>query len=161
MSEDNNSFVKKVQKVLAEQNQDIPAATQARLRQSRQQALRSSGTAHRQSRIIGWSLLSASGALAIALLLLIRPPQITPEPVEMVVWQLLLEDDSLHFYQEDLAFYEWVSTVIDQEDGERKHNSDASEPVTTPFADYSGGTGQQNRSTSPAGYRLTGVPGNV
>jgi len=120
MRDDTEKLRQDVQRLLNEQNDNLDAATLSRLNQARHQALASRRT--RRARFWGWSMVPAT--FAVILVLLIRQPAdvLQPADEEIVDLQILTSDESLEFFQEDMAFYEWVYEITEEQNIPDNHS---------------------------------------
>lgn len=113
MKNESEKLRQDIQHLLNEQNDNLDAATLSRLNQARQQALSS----RRKRRSMFWSWSMVPAAFVIFLVLLIRQPTNMLQPAEEGIADLhiLTSEDSLEFFQEDMAFYEWVYEVTEEQ----------------------------------------------
>lgn len=113
MKDDSDKFLRDIRKTLNEQNDHLDGATLSRLNQARQRARTLAARRKRRITFWGWSVVPA--AFAVIMVLLIRQPAEILPPAEAGIddLQILSSEDALEFFQEDMAFYEWVYEITE------------------------------------------------
>lgn len=113
MTEDPEKLLQNVRRVIDEQNTSLDGATLSRLNVARQRALM--GREKKKARLWGWSLAPVAGT-ALLVFLLWQPVDIMQQTGDDVSdLQILTGEESLEFFQEDMAFYEWIEEVMENE----------------------------------------------
>ena len=156
MKKDSEKLRQDIQHLLNDQNDNLDGATLSRLNQARQQAL--SARRKRRSMFWGWSMVPA--AFVIILVLLIRQPTNMLQPAEEGIadLQILTSEDSLEFFQEDMAFYEWVYEITEEQivpDGRSDSGVDTSNTMVR-ASSRADGSGKSTGRVS-TGWRTPGV----
>lgn len=126
MNNDSEKLRQNIRRLLNEQNDNLDGATLSRLNQARQQAL--SSRRKRRSIFWGWTMVPA--AFAVILVLLIRQPtnMLPPADEGIADLQILTSEDSLEFFQEDMAFYEWVYEITEEQNVPDDHSDFGFDP---------------------------------
>ncbi len=146
MTEENEKFLRDVRQVLDDQNSALDGATLSRLNRSRQQALQKKSRP--KSRLLGWTLVPAAGA-ALMVLLLRQPTSVGPPAGDEISdLQILTSEETLEFFQEDMAFYEWIDEILAAENADHHDGSGA---VSADRLVSSGSSGSRAESTTGAG----------
>ena len=128
MTDDSEKFVREVRRVLDEENQNLSGSTLNRLQRASNQALHSSN--NKKAKIWGWSLAPIAGLILVAFLLR-QPANFDQHKLDNISdWQIITSEESLEFFQEDIAFYEWVSEAMDNDSVHHRRNSSG---VSSPF----------------------------
>ncbi len=140
MTDDSEKFVREVRRVLDEENQNLSGSTLNRLQRASNQALHSSS--NKKAKIWGWSLAPIAGLIFVAILLR-QPANFNQHKMDSITdWQIITSEESFEFFQEDIAFYEWVSEAMGNDSVHYRRNSSG---VSSPFSFAKSGKRDTNR----------------
>jgi hypothetical protein len=157
MTDDPEKLLKNVRRVLDEQSENLDGSTLSRLNGARQKALE--GRKKRRARLWGWSLVPA--AAATLMLLVLRQPSDFMQPAgdEISDLQILISEESLDFFQEDLAFYEWIEEVMEKESvhNDNNHTLDHRNDFVVSTTFFERGAEQSADRRTESGWRVFGV----
>jgi len=157
MSEDHEKMLQDVRRVLDEQNHNLDSSTLSRLNRARQRALES--RKKRRSNFWGWTLVPATATVLMVLLLRQPADFLQPANNEISDLQILTSEESLEFFQEDMAFYEWIEEVIENE-SVHNHNDDTLGNINNNLVSsvsHQRETEQQAGGRKDSGWRVFGI----
>ena len=157
MNDDPEKLLKDVRRILDEQNRNLDGSTLSSLNRARQRALET--RKNRRTRFWGWSLVPMTGA-ALLVLFLRQPTDFGhPSGDEISDLQILTSEESLEFFQEDMAFYEWIEEVMENE-SVHYDNNDATDNTNTSVvsaATFEGGTESSTDRKAGSRRRVFGI----
>lgn len=157
MTDDPEKLLQDVRRVLDEQNNNLDGSTLSSLNRARQRALQ--GRKKRRARFWGWSLMPAAGAVLMVLLLRQPTDIVLPSGEEISDLQILTSEESLEFFQEDMAFYEWIEEVMENE-SVHNNNNDTLDNISDNLVstgNFERGTKHSASRRTESGWRVFGV----
>lgn len=151
MNKDNDRFERKICQLLDRSIDEMDGTAQARIARLKFRAL--------EQKKREWRKLLLTAAAAVVVLVLFfstsGPLKHSRIPkADNVTMELLLTEDDLDFYTEDLGFYEWLSEVLENEDEQLDRRGDVSSGSGVDLVDRSGN--EEGRTPPPGSDRVPG-----